>query len=128
MSCQAELSISGLYFVEQPISVKTLEHVKKEREEGRRVRQNKKERTFASRLVNSKRLGTGLARTIISPPLPSLAAAHAAPGFMNKRREKLDSDTRKTSRWGRESVLRGQEVPVLLGVGWRGPGMVLAPA
>ena len=31
MFCQDELSISGVYFAEQPIPVKTLEHVKKER-------------------------------------------------------------------------------------------------
>ena len=31
MFCQDELSISGVYFTEQPILVKTLEHLKKER-------------------------------------------------------------------------------------------------
>ena len=52
MFCQDELSISGVYFTEQPILVKTLEHLKKER--GREESQTKqKRRTFASRSVNT---------------------------------------------------------------------------
>lgn len=83
---------------------------------GRRVRRNKKERTFASRSVSGVRFGTGFARTIIPHPLPP-SAAHPGPSLRYKRRggSETGQGKKKKLHSGRESDLRRRELPKLLG-------------